>query len=74
MPFGVIGGRLYHVITDHDLYFGEGRSAINALYVWRGGLGIWVVSHGQDGTRSGGDTWFVYPVDPRTGVARSGQR
>jgi prolipoprotein diacylglyceryl transferase len=41
VPFGVIGGRLYHVITDHDLYFGDGRSAINALYVWRGGLGIW---------------------------------
>ena len=41
VPFGVVGGRLYHVITDHDLYFGEGRSAINALYVWRGGLGIW---------------------------------
>jgi prolipoprotein diacylglyceryl transferase len=41
VPFGVIGGRLYHVITDHDLYFGEGRSAVNALYVWRGGLGIW---------------------------------
>jgi prolipoprotein diacylglyceryl transferase len=41
VPFGVIGGRLYHVITDHDLYFGAGRSAVNALYVWRGGLGIW---------------------------------
>ena len=41
VPFGVVGGRLYHVITDHDLYFGDGRSAINALYVWRGGLGIW---------------------------------
>jgi prolipoprotein diacylglyceryl transferase len=41
VPFGVIGGRLYHVMTDHDLYFGDGRSAINALYVWRGGLGIW---------------------------------
>jgi prolipoprotein diacylglyceryl transferase len=41
VPFGVVGGRLYHVITDHDLYFGDGRSPINALYVWRGGLGIW---------------------------------
>ncbi|MBO0845633.1 MAG: prolipoprotein diacylglyceryl transferase [Nocardioides sp.] len=41
VPFGVIGGRLYHVITDHDLYFGAGRSPIEALYVWRGGLGIW---------------------------------
>jgi prolipoprotein diacylglyceryl transferase len=41
VPFGVVGGRLYHVITDHDLYFGEGNSPIQALYVWRGGLGIW---------------------------------
>jgi len=41
VPFGVIGGRIYHVITDHDLYFGPGRHPIEALYVWRGGLGIW---------------------------------
>ena len=41
VPFGVIGGRLYHVITDHALYFGDGKSPIQALYVWRGGLGIW---------------------------------
>lgn len=41
VPFGLVGGRLYHVITDHDLYFGAGRHPIDALYVWRGGLGIW---------------------------------
>jgi prolipoprotein diacylglyceryl transferase len=41
VPFGVVGGRIYHVITDHDLYFGDDRSPIQALYVWRGGLGIW---------------------------------
>jgi prolipoprotein diacylglyceryl transferase len=41
VPFGVIGGRIYHVITDHDLYFGAGRQPIDALYIWRGGLGIW---------------------------------
>ena len=41
VPFGVVGGRLYHVITDHDLYFGAGKSPIEALYVWHGGLGIW---------------------------------
>ncbi len=41
VPFGVVGGRLYHVLTDRDLYFGEGRSAWRALYVWEGGLGIW---------------------------------
>jgi prolipoprotein diacylglyceryl transferase len=41
VPFGLVGGRLYHVITDHDLYFGEGRHPIDALKVWNGGLGIW---------------------------------
>ncbi len=41
VPFGLVGGRLYHVITDYELYFGEGRSAWEALYVWQGGLGIW---------------------------------
>ncbi|MFL6059807.1 MAG: prolipoprotein diacylglyceryl transferase [Marmoricola sp.] len=41
VPFGLIGARLYHVITDHDLYFGTGKHAIDALKVWHGGLGIW---------------------------------
>lgn len=41
VPFGLVGGRLYHVLTDHDLYFGAGRHPIEALYVWRGGLGVW---------------------------------
>lgn len=41
IPFGLVGGRLYHVITDSHLYFGEGGNPIEALYVWRGGLGIW---------------------------------
>jgi prolipoprotein diacylglyceryl transferase len=38
---GLIGGRLYHVISDAQLYFAEGREPIRALYVWEGGLGIW---------------------------------
>ena len=41
MPFGLVGGRLYHVITDPSAYFGEGGDPIKALYVWQGGLGIW---------------------------------
>ncbi len=41
VPFGLVGGRLYHVITDYQLYFGEGENPITALYIWRGGLGIW---------------------------------
>ncbi|CAM3507437.1 prolipoprotein diacylglyceryl transferase [Nocardioides dubius] len=41
VPFGIVGARLYHVATDWQLYFGEGKDPITALYVWRGGLGVW---------------------------------
>ncbi|MEV0599231.1 prolipoprotein diacylglyceryl transferase [Streptomyces sp. NPDC050315] len=41
VPFGLVGGRLYHVITTYEPYFGEGGDPIKALYVWEGGLGIW---------------------------------
>ena len=41
VPFGLIGGRLYHVATDYYRYFGEGKNPLNALRVWDGGLGIW---------------------------------
>jgi len=41
VPFGLVGARLYHVITDHDLYFGSGRNPLHALEIWNGGLGIW---------------------------------
>ncbi len=41
VPFGLVGGRLYHVLTDHQLYFGDGQHPIEALYVWKGGLGVW---------------------------------
>lgn len=41
VPFGLIGSRIYHVITDYELYFGEGRNPVDALKIWHGGLGIW---------------------------------
>jgi prolipoprotein diacylglyceryl transferase len=41
VPFGLVGGRLYHVATDWELYFGEGQNPVTALYIWRGGLGVW---------------------------------
>jgi prolipoprotein diacylglyceryl transferase len=41
VPFGIIGARIYHVITDYQLYFGPGRNPVEALFIWRGGLGIW---------------------------------
>ena len=39
--FGLVGGRLYHVLTDPELYFGAGRHSLDAFKVWQGGLGIW---------------------------------
>ena len=41
VPFGIIGARLYHVITDYQLYFGPGRDPVDALKIWQGGLGVW---------------------------------
>jgi prolipoprotein diacylglyceryl transferase len=41
VPFGLVGGRLYHVVTDYELYFDRGRDWVDAFKVWDGGLGIW---------------------------------
>ncbi len=42
VPFGLIGGRVYHVMTDWRTYFGpDGAGAGAALRIWEGGLGIW---------------------------------
>ena len=41
VPFGLVGGRLYHVLTDWQTYFGPGGNPVDALRIWNGGLGIW---------------------------------
>lgn len=38
VPAGLIGARLYHVITDWKRYFPD--RPVEALYIWQGGLGI----------------------------------
>jgi len=38
VPAGVIGGRVYHVITDYELFRGQWFDAVK---IWEGGLGIW---------------------------------
>ncbi|MBZ8178095.1 prolipoprotein diacylglyceryl transferase [Corynebacterium poyangense] len=51
IPCGIIGGRLYHVITDYPKYFGPGAHPIDALKITNGGLGIWgAVALGGVGT------------------------
>lgn len=47
VPFGLVGGRLYHVITDPELYFGDPSipghfwNPWGVFEIWNGGLGIW---------------------------------
>ncbi|MDA8580323.1 prolipoprotein diacylglyceryl transferase, partial [Pontimonas sp.] len=40
VPFGILGGRLYHVITHPADYFFEGADLLRIFYVWEGGLAI----------------------------------
>jgi prolipoprotein diacylglyceryl transferase len=37
VPFGLVGGRIYHVITSPTQYL---HHPVEALYIWHGGLGI----------------------------------
>lgn len=41
VPAGIVGGRVYHVITDHEKYFGPGRDWVDVVKITNGGLGIW---------------------------------
>ncbi|MGH3414946.1 MAG: prolipoprotein diacylglyceryl transferase [Actinocrinis sp.] len=55
VPFGLVGGRLYHVITDYELYFTSGKDWVRAFYIWDGGLGIWgAIALGAVGAWIGG--------------------
>jgi prolipoprotein diacylglyceryl transferase len=41
VPFGIIGARIYHVITSPGDYFGADGDPVKAFFIWEGGLGIW---------------------------------
>ncbi|MDP9799976.1 prolipoprotein diacylglyceryl transferase [Arcanobacterium wilhelmae] len=38
---GILGARVYHLMTSPDAYFGAGGDPWKALRIWEGGLGIW---------------------------------
>jgi prolipoprotein diacylglyceryl transferase len=60
VPAGIIGGRLYHVITSPQQYFGANGNWIEVFYIWQGGLGIWgAISLGFAGA------YFAYKRHPR---------
>ena len=41
IPAGIIGGRVYHVLTDWPKYFGPGANPMDVFKITNGGLGIW---------------------------------
>lgn len=41
VPFGIVGGRIYHVFSSPDAYFGADGDPAKAFAIWEGGLGIW---------------------------------
>ncbi|WP_245637357.1 prolipoprotein diacylglyceryl transferase [Actinomyces vulturis] len=41
VPVGIIGARIYHVITSPDAYFGPHGDLTRIPLIWEGGLGIW---------------------------------
>ncbi len=41
VPAGIIGGRIYHVLSSPGDYFGSTGSFLDIFAIWKGGLGIW---------------------------------
>ena len=40
VPFGIVGARVFHVLTHPDDYFYAGADLLKVLYVWEGGIAI----------------------------------
>ncbi|NBR01337.1 MAG: prolipoprotein diacylglyceryl transferase, partial [Actinobacteria bacterium] len=75
VPAGIIGGRAYHVITATESFRGNW---VEALYVWKGGLGIWggilcgVLAGVWKARRMGLDPlWVVSCAAPAIAVAQA---
>jgi prolipoprotein diacylglyceryl transferase len=62
VPAGIIGGRIYHVITDYEKFQGRWFDVVK---IWQGGLGIWggvalgVLVGGWTARRRGLDAWWI---------------
>lgn len=41
VPAGIIGGRIYHVLSSPSDFFGSTGSLLDIFAIWKGGLGIW---------------------------------
>jgi prolipoprotein diacylglyceryl transferase len=75
VPFGIVGARVYHVITSPQGYL---EDPVSALYVWQGGLGIpggiaggflaaWVIARRRGLSKSA----FADSVAPGIAVAQA---
>jgi prolipoprotein diacylglyceryl transferase len=41
VPFGIVGARLYHVVTHSGDYFYPGANILNVFAVWQGGVAVY---------------------------------
>lgn len=41
VPFGIVGGRIFHVATHIGDYFGPNTNVMSVFYIWQGGLAIY---------------------------------
>ena len=41
VPSGIIGARIYHIITTPERFFGPTGDWVEMFRIWNGGLGIW---------------------------------
>jgi prolipoprotein diacylglyceryl transferase len=40
VPLGIVGARIFHVLTHPDDYFGAGKNLLEVFAVWNGGIAI----------------------------------
>ncbi|NQX28527.1 prolipoprotein diacylglyceryl transferase [Microbacteriaceae bacterium VKM Ac-2854] len=40
VPLGIVGARIFHVLTHPDYYFAAGADPLRVFYVWEGGIAI----------------------------------
>lgn len=41
VPVGIIGARVYHIVTTPERFFGPNGDWVEMFRIWNGGLGIW---------------------------------
>lgn len=41
VPAGIVGARIYHIITTPERFFGPNGDWVEMFRIWNGGLGIW---------------------------------